>query len=213
MDKIKRIVLASNNAHKAKELRELLAPLGFEIVSQSEYAVPEVEEDGLTFVENALIKARHASRITGLPAIADDSGIEIDALNGAPGIYSARFAGEPGDDAANNAKVLELLEDTPVAERTARYQCVMVLLRHETDPTPMICSGAWEGEIGLSAVGDGGFGYDPLFFLPARGLTVAQLSAELKNLISHRAKAARQLVNLLDKGRNPTDAEVLDLLN
>jgi XTP/dITP diphosphohydrolase len=209
----RRIVLASNNAGKAKELMALLAPLGIEIVSQSDFSVPDVEETGLTFVENALIKARHACRITGLPAIADDSGIEVDALNGAPGIYSARFAGEQGNDAANNQKLLELLEGVPAEERTARYQCVMVLLEHETDPTPLIFSGAWEGVIGTAPQGDGGFGYDPLFWLPSRGVTAAEIAPELKNLISHRAKAARQLVDLLDSGRNPTDAEVLNLLS
>lgn len=210
MDTLKKVVLASNNPGKAKELIELLVPLGIEVILQREFDVPDVEETGLTFVENALIKARNACEHTGLPAIADDSGIEVDALNGAPGIYSARFAGPTANDSDNNRKLLESLAGLPEAQRTARYHCVMVLLRHATDATPLIAHDSWEGVIATEPHGEGGFGYDPFFYLPSRDLTAAQLVPELKNLISHRGKALRKLVYQLDQGRNPTGSEVLD---
>lgn len=207
----KKIVLASNNAGKAKELMEMLAPLGIEVIPQSQFGVSDVEETGLTFVENAIIKARHASAISGLPALADDSGLEVDALNGAPGIYSARYSGEDATDPKNNEKLLENLKDVPDNKRTARFQCVMALIKHPEDPTPIICQGTWEGLILREEVGENGFGYDPLFLVPSRGLASAQLTPELKNLISHRAIATRQLIKVLDSGRNLTAEEVLEM--
>ncbi len=189
-----RIVLATNNAGKARELNALLEPLGVEVVPQTYFDTPEVAETGLTFVENALIKARHAADHTGLPAIADDSGLEVDALNGAPGIYSARYAGEPGDDAANNRKLLAALAGVDEAARTARFQCVAVFMRHAADPVPVICSGSWEGRILEAPRGAGGFGYDPLFLVPDRQCASAELAAGEKNRISHRARALNELV-------------------
>lgn len=188
------IVLASNNAGKVREINELLKAFDFNVVPQSDYDLDSVAETGLTFVENAIIKARYATLKTGLPAIADDSGIEVDALNGAPGIYSARFSGEDATDKTNNIKLLDDLKDIPKAERTARYQCVMVFMRHAADPTPIIASGSWEGIILDSPKGDGGFGYDPLFYVATHQCAAAELSAELKNKLSHRSKA---LINLL----------------
>lgn len=193
---MEKIVLASNNAGKVREIHELLKDYDINVVSQSEFSVDSVEETGLTFVENAIIKARYAALKTGLPAIADDSGIEVDALNGEPGIYSARFSGEGASDKDNNRKLLEVLKDVPEAERTARYQCVMVFMRHAADPTPIIASGSWEGVILPAAKGDGGFGYDPLFYVPTHQCSAAELSPELKNKLSHRAKA---LISLLHK--------------
>ncbi|MDH5517127.1 MAG: RdgB/HAM1 family non-canonical purine NTP pyrophosphatase [Gammaproteobacteria bacterium] len=193
MDKI---VLASNNTGKVREINELLQSYNINVVPQGDYDVASVEETGLSFVENAIIKARHAALITGLPAIADDSGIEVDALNGAPGIYSARFAGENASDKDNNIKLLETLKDLTEAERTARYQCVMVFMRHAADPTPIIASGSWEGLILSAPKGSGGFGYDPLFQVPTHQCSAAELSAELKNKLSHRSKA---LISLLHK--------------
>lgn len=212
MTPLQKMVLASNNAAKAKEMFELFEPLGITLVSQREFAVPEAEETGLTFVENALLKARNACHYSGLPAIADDSGIEVDALGGAPGIFSARFAGPQASDADNNLKLLASLGDLPAEARTARYRCVMVFLRHANDAMPLIAQGTWEGEITTDPSGSGGFGYDPLFYLPGRDLTAAQLTPELKNLISHRGKAVRQLVHLLDEGRNPTGSESIEKL-
>ena len=193
---MEKIVLASNNAGKVKEIHALLKGFDINVISQSEYDVDSVEETGLTFVENAIIKARYATLKTGLPAIADDSGIEVDALKGAPGIYSARFSGEGANDKDNNKKLLESLKDVPEEKRTARYQCVMVFMRHAADPTPIIASGSWEGVILKSAKGNGGFGYDPLFYVPTHQCSAAELSAELKNKLSHRAKA---LISLLHK--------------
>jgi len=193
---MEKIVLASNNAGKVKEIHALLKDFDINVVSQSEFDVDSVAETGLTFVENAIIKARYAALKTGLPAIADDSGIEVDALNGAPGIYSARFSGEDANDKDNNKKLLESLKDIPEAQRTARYQCVMVFMRHAADPTPIIATGSWEGIILESTKGSGGFGYDPLFYIPTHQCTAAELSAELKNKLSHRAKA---LISLLHK--------------
>lgn len=193
---MKKIVLASNNAGKVREINALLAALDIEVVPQSDYDVDSVEETGLTFVENAIIKARYAALKTGLPAIADDSGIEVDALNGSPGIYSARYAGEGANDKDNNNKLLHELQDVADADRTARYQCVMVFMRHAADPTPVIATGSWEGVILHAPKGKGGFGYDPLFYVPTHKCSAAELSAEMKNKLSHRAKA---LVSLMHK--------------
>jgi len=190
---VKRLVLASGNPGKLKELSVLLADLGYELHAQSEFDVPEVAETGTTFVENAIIKARHAATLTGLPALADDSGIEVDALDGAPGVYSARFSGPGASDADNNALLVEKLRDVHSQQRSARYRAVIVLMRHAADPSPIICEGSWEGIIQLEPAGEGGFGYDPYFFLPDRGCTSAQLSAAEKNRLSHRGKALAEL--------------------
>ncbi len=194
-----RIVLASNNKGKLREFSELLSGLHFEVVPQAQLGVSEADETGLTFVENAIIKARHAAKATGLPALADDSGIEVDALNGAPGIYSARFSGAGATDQENNALLLQKLKDTPDAERTARYQCIIVFLRNAEDPTPVICQGSWEGTILHAPRGNGGFGYDPLFFVPTHGCSSAELDPAEKNRISHRGIALRALLEALKK--------------
>ena len=190
---MKQLVLASGNAGKLRELSVILDDLGYQLHAQSEYGVSEVAETGTTFVENAIIKARHAASLTGLPALADDSGIEVDALDGAPGVYSARFSGPAADDAANNALLVERLQEVPVAERSARYRAVIVFMRHAGDPSPLICEGSWEGMIQLQPAGEGGFGYDPYFFLPELGCTSAELSAAEKNRISHRGMALVEL--------------------
>lgn len=186
-----RLVLASNNAGKLREFRALLAPLGVEVLTQGELGIPEAEEPHFTFVENALAKARHAARLSGLPALADDSGICVHALGGAPGVLSARYAGEPKSDARNNAKLLADL--APHADRRAHYVCLLVLVRHADDPQPLIAEGEWHGELLAAARGDGGFGYDPLFLVPALGQTVAELPADLKNRLSHRGQAMARL--------------------
>ncbi|MFY0991632.1 RdgB/HAM1 family non-canonical purine NTP pyrophosphatase [Halomonas sp. C05BenzN] len=191
------LVLASGNAGKLREFHQLLAPLGFAVLPQADFGVPEVEETGLTFVENALLKAREASRVSGLPALADDSGLEVDALHGQPGIHSARYAGEPRSDARNNAKLLEALSRVPEGSRTGRYWCVLVYLRHAEDPVPLIVQRSWEGEILAHPRGEGGFGYDPLFWLPEQGMSVSELSAEEKNRLSHRGRALQSLVEVL----------------
>lgn len=191
------IVLASGNAGKVTEIESLLSPLGLSVKTQSHYDVPEVEETGLSFVENAIIKARNAALHSGLPALADDSGIEVDALNGAPGIYSARFAGEGANDALNNAHLLEQLQHTPEQARTARYQCVLVYMRHAKDPTPIICQGSWEGRILIEPMGEGGFGYDPLFWVESEQCSAAQLTKERKSQLSHRAQALACLLERL----------------
>lgn len=195
--KIERVVLASNNQGKLRELNELLADHHIEVIPQREFDIPDAVEDGLSFVENAIIKARHASALSGLPAIADDSGLEVDALNGEPGIHSARFAGEHGDDAANNRKLLEALADVPDEERTARFQCIMVFMRHAKDPTPLVCQGTWEGRILREPRGENGFGYDPLFWVAEENASAAELPAEIKNAQSHRGKALRELMSRL----------------
>ena len=189
------LVLASNNAGKLKEFGEMLAPLGFDVRPQREFNVPEAEEPHLTFVENALAKARHAARLTGLPALADDSGVCANALGGAPGVISARYAGEPKSDARNNQKLIADL--APHADKSAYYYCVLVFVRHADDPQPIIAEGRWNGEIIAEARGQGGFGYDPYFWLPAKGRTVAELPADEKNLLSHRGQALRELVGKL----------------
>lgn len=190
---MKQLVLASGNAGKLRELSVILDDLGYQLHAQAEYGVSEVAETGTTFVENAIIKARHAASLTGLPALADDSGIEVDALDGAPGVYSARFSGPAADDAANNALLVERLQAVPVADRSARYRAVIVFMRHAADPSPLICEGSWEGMIQLQPAGEGGFGYDPFFFLPELGCTSAELSAAEKNRISHRGMALAEL--------------------
>lgn len=192
-----KLVLASNNPGKLREMRSLLAPLGHEVIAQADLGIGEAEEPHDTFRENALAKARHASRSSGLPALADDSGLCVDALGGAPGVHSAYFAGREGDratrDARNNAKLLASLNE----QRKAHYRCVMALVRHADDPEPLIAEGAWEGEIARAPRGANGFGYDPLFVVPGRGKTAAELSDEEKNRLSHRARAAARLAELL----------------
>ncbi len=187
MSQQKTIVLASGNQGKLKELRACLDDLGYKVLPQSEFNCTDAVEDGLSFVENAIKKARHASEQTGLPAIADDSGIEVVALGGAPGIHSARFAGEHGNDAANNEKLLSSLADK--TDRRARFRCALVFVRHALDPVPVIAEGAWEGEIAIEPKGEHGFGYDPLFILPEQGISSAELSPEEKKKQSHRALA------------------------
>lgn len=186
---LERVVLASGNPGKIAELEALLTGLVGQILPQSFYFVPQAEETGSTFIENAIIKARNAAEHTGLPAIADDSGLEIPALDGLPGVRSARWAGEDADDAANNACLQDALIDLAADERAARYRCVLVFLRHAGDPAPVIAEGVWEGELIADPRGDGGFGYDPHFFLPGLGCTAAEIGAEEKNRISHRGQA------------------------
>ena len=197
----KRIVLASNNPGKLREFNALLGGIDIEVVPQSDYGVPEAEETGQTFVENALLKARHASRLTDLPALADDSGLEVDALNGAPGIYSARFAGKGASDEQNLVKLLADLEGLPEDQRSARFQCLLVYLRHELDPTPLICQGTWEGRILTAPRGKNGFGYDPVFYVASHGCSSAELPAEVKNTLSHRGQALRALLEALASHR------------
>jgi len=195
----KQIVLATGNQGKVREIQAMLEGTGIKVLPQSEFKVTEVDETGLTFVENAILKAREAARVSGLPAIADDSGLEVDALDGQPGIYSSRFAGDPGNDAANNTKLLQALKDVADEQRTARFQCVIVYLRHAEDPVPFIAQGSWEGRILHAPAGEGGFGYDPLFFVPEERCASAELPAGRKNQISHRARALQQLVEFLKK--------------
>ncbi len=194
---IRRVVIATSNRGKLAELLPLLTPLGLEPIAQSEFGLTGVAEDAPTFIENALAKARAAARASGLPALADDSGLEVAALDGAPGVYSARYAGDHGNDAANNEKLLATLQARPDASRQARFRCVAVYLRHAEDPAPVIGTGVWCGEIATVPRGHSGFGYDPLFLLPDRGLTVAELDPELKNELSHRAQALAALVRQL----------------
>lgn len=196
---MKRIVLASSNPGKVREINHLLAGLSIEVVPQSQFGVPDIEETGLSFVENALLKARNAAQHTGLPAIADDSGIEVDALNGAPGIYSARYAGVGASDQQNLDKLLAELKDVPQNLRSARFQCLMVYLRHATDPTPLICQGTWNGRILFAAQGINGFGYDPVFYVPTHDCSSAQLPPEVKNSLSHRGQALRNLLAALEQ--------------
>lgn len=188
-----RIVLASGNAGKLAELRALLADAPFEVIAQRDLGVEEVPETGLTFIENALIKARHAAACTGLPALADDSGLVVDALGGAPGLYSARYAGSPTHDDANNAKLLAALAGVPAARRGARFHAVLVLLRDPADPQPLVAEGSWEGRIATAARGSHGFGYNPVFVDPGLDLTAAQMSPAQKDGRSHRSRALAQL--------------------
>ncbi|MEM7358483.1 MAG: RdgB/HAM1 family non-canonical purine NTP pyrophosphatase [Pseudomonadota bacterium] len=196
-----RVVLATGNPGKVAEMQITLQEFGFSVVPQSEFDIPEAIENGLSFVENALIKARHACQLTGLPAIADDSGIEVDALQGAPGIYSARYALETPEygegDEANNKRLLAELAN--IVERTARFVCVIVFMQHAKDPTPLICQGFWEGEIATTPAGDNGFGYDPIFFVPEQACNSAELPATTKKEISHRAKALANLKQQLQQ--------------
>jgi XTP/dITP diphosphohydrolase len=191
---MQKIVLASGNRGKVREFNQLFAGLGIEVVPQTEYGVPEIEETGLTFVENAILKARNAAAHTGLPAVADDSGLEVDALQGAPGIYSARYAGVGATDAENLHKLLQQLDGVADDGRSARFQCLLVLMEHDLDPTPIICQGSWEGRITTTPQGENGFGYDPVFWVPQHACTAAQLSAEEKNRLSHRGQAVQKLL-------------------
>ena len=189
---MKKLVLASNNAKKMKELNALLAPLGFEVIPQGQLGIPEAEEPHCTFVENALAKARHAAALSGLPALADDSGLCVAALGGAPGVYSARYAGEPKSDARNNEKLLADLAGQ--TDRRAHFACVLVLVRSADDPQPIIAEGEWHGEILDAQRGAEGFGYDPLFYVPTHGQTAAELDATIKNQFSHRGQAMQKLI-------------------
>ena len=190
-----RLILASNNAGKLKEFSEILGPIGFTLHPQGEFGVPEADEPFSTFVENALEKARHASRLTGLPALADDSGVCVNAFGGKPGVWSARFAGEPKSDARNNEKMIADL--AAHADKSAYYYCVLVYVRHADDPQPVIADGRWNGDITPGARGTNGFGYDPHFYIPALGKCVAELSSAEKNALSHRGQALRALVEKL----------------
>lgn len=198
---MKKLVLASSNKGKLVEFQTMLADCGFDVRPQSEFDIDSAEETGLTFVENAILKARHASKMSGLPALSDDSGIEVDALNGAPGIYSARYAGADANDSDNNKKLLQSLDDVEENKRTARYQCVLVLMRHANDPTPIIAQGSWEGRILRSQRGEGGFGYDPLFWVPTHNCASAELEKVEKNKISHRAIAMTELFKQIKERR------------
>ena len=191
------MVLASSNKKKLAELQSLLNDLSWEVLPQSAFNIPDAVEDGASFIENAIIKARHAAQISGLPALADDSGLAVDALSGNPGIYSARFAGEHGNDAANNQKLLDVLLEVPEEKRTAQFHCVLVLMRHAQDPVPVVCHGVWHGRILFAPRGENGFGYDPLFWVPTHHLSSAELSAAEKNRISHRGQAMQMLLHAL----------------
>lgn len=197
---MKKVVLATGNAGKVRELASLLADFGLDVVAQTELGVSSADETGLTFIENAIIKARHAAQVTGLPAIADDSGLAVDALGGAPGIYSARYAGEDATDQQNLEKLLVALQDLPDAERKAQFHCVLVYLRHAEDPTPLVFHGRWDGVITHQPAGDGGFGYDPIFYVPSEGKTASQLTREEKSAISHRGQALKLLLEALRNG-------------
>ncbi len=193
----RRVVLATGNTGKVREIAALLAPLAIEIIPQTALGIASVEETGSTFEANALLKARFAAGAAGLPALADDSGIEVDALEGRPGVWSARYAGPDATDADNNALLLQELAAVPPARRTARYRCVMAYVRHADDPAPLIARGSWEGTIGTAPVGEGGFGYDPLFIPAGLDITAAQMTAADKNAVSHRGAALAELVRLL----------------
>lgn len=193
----RRLVLASGNPGKLRELNEMIEPLGWRVSPQSDWAVSEAVEDGLSFVENALIKARHASKHTGLPALGDDSGLVVDALDGAPGIYSARYAGAGAGDIDNNRRLLHELEGVEESRRTAHFYCAMALVRHALDPAPLIATGQWDGRILESLAGSGGFGYDPLFWVPGEGCSSAELPPGVKNRLSHRGRALSNMAELL----------------
>ncbi len=197
---MQKVVLATGNAGKVRELASLLNDFGLDVVAQTELGVESAEETGLTFIENAIIKARHAAQVTGLPAIADDSGLAVDALGGAPGIYSARFAGVDATDQQNLDKLLVELQDVPDDERQAQFHCVLVYMRHADDPTPLVCHGSWQGTIARAPAGSGGFGYDPIFIVPEAGKTAAELSADEKRAASHRGQALKLLLEALRNG-------------
>ncbi|WP_413112969.1 XTP/dITP diphosphatase [Thaumasiovibrio sp. DFM-14] len=190
-----KLVLATGNQGKVREMADLLADFGFDVVAQSEFNVSDVAETGTTFVENAIIKARHAAQATGLPAIADDSGLEVDALEGAPGVYSARYAGDTASDRDNLLKLLEQMDG--ITDRQARFHCVLVLMRHANDPTPLICHGSWEGDIAMQPSGEQGFGYDPVFYVRDANCTAAELTSAEKKLRSHRGQALQKLFQAL----------------
>ena len=190
---MQKVVLATGNAGKVRELAHLLASFGLDVVAQTELGVESAEETGLTFIENAILKARHAAAVTGLPAIADDSGLAVDFLGGAPGIYSARYAGADASDQQNLDKLLVALKDVPQGQRNAQFHCVLVYMRHAEDPTPLVCHGSWAGEITFAEAGEGGFGYDPIFYVPELGKTAAELSREEKSAVSHRGQALKLL--------------------
>ncbi|MGD8163529.1 XTP/dITP diphosphatase [Pantoea sp. FN0307] len=197
---MQKVVLATGNPGKVRELADMLADFGLNIVAQTDLGVEPAEETGLTFIENAILKARHAAQVTGLPAIADDSGLAVDALGGAPGIYSARYAGEAASDRQNLEKLLDALQDTPEGQRQAQFHCVLVYLRHVTDPTPLVCHGSWRGEIIRTPAGIGGFGYDPIFYVPELGKTAAELSKAEKHAVSHRGQALTLLLEAMRNG-------------
>jgi XTP/dITP diphosphohydrolase len=196
---MKKIVLATGNQGKVAEMASILTEFGFNVVAQSEFNVSEVAETGTTFIENAIIKARHAAQMTGLPAIADDSGLEVDFLQGAPGIYSARYAGEGANDQQNLEKLLQALDGVAPEHRTARFHCVLVLMKHENDPTPLVCHGQWEGRILDHASGSNGFGYDPIFFVPEENCASAELEPLRKKQLSHRGKALHKLFQAMNE--------------
>lgn len=193
------ILLASNNLGKIREVREILTEHGLTVIPQSDLNIADAAETGLTFIENAIIKARHAARLSRLPALADDSGLEVDALNGAPGVFSARYAGSGATDADNNAKLMQALHGVPHNRRTARFRCVMVYLRHVDDPSPLIAEGIWEGVILDVPRGSEGFGYDPYFLVPEKRCSSAELSADMKNRLSHRGQALRRMAAVLTR--------------
>lgn len=197
---MKKVVLATGNAGKVRELASLLADFGLDVVAQTELGVSSADETGLTFIENAILKARHAAQVTGLPAIADDSGLAVAALGGAPGIYSARYAGESATDKQNLEKLLATLKDVPDDQRQAQFHCVLVYLRHAEDPTPLVCHGSWDGIITHQPAGEGGFGYDPIFYVPGEGKTASQLTREEKSAISHRGQALTLLLEAMRNG-------------
>lgn len=197
---MQKVVLATGNAGKVRELADLLGNFGLNVVAQTELGVESAEETGLTFIENAILKARHAAHITGLPAIADDSGLAVDVLGGAPGIYSARYAGLEASDQQNLEKLLATLKNVPDEQRKARFHCVLVYMRHAEDPTPLVCHGSWEGQITREAAGQGGFGYDPIFFVPSEGKTAAELTRDEKRAISHRGQALKLLLEAMKNG-------------
>lgn len=194
----KKLVLASGNAGKLREFQQIFAHSGIDVLPQAEFAISDAEETGLTFVENAIIKARHAAKLSGLPALADDSGLAVDYLGGAPGIYSSRFSGANASDQSNNQLLLERLKGVPEAQRTASFHCVLVLMQHAEDPVPLIFHGQWQGIILPEAQGEQGFGYDPLFYVPEQRCSSAELAAELKNRISHRGQAVAALIQAIN---------------
>lgn len=191
---IEKLVLASGNQGKLREFSQLFADKNIQVIPQNEFDTIEAEETGLSFVENAILKARNACKFSGLPALADDSGLEVDALQGAPGIYSARYAGSDASDQENYLKLLDALKDVPKEKRSARFQCVLVYMRHENDPTPQVFQGSWEGQILTEPSGAEGFGYDPVFFVPSENCSSAELSKERKNALSHRGQAIQELL-------------------
>lgn len=194
---MQKVVLATGNPGKMRELANLLADFGLEVVAQTELGVDSAEETGLTFIENAILKARHAAQLTGLPSIADDSGLAVDALGGAPGIYSARYAGLDASDRQNLDKLLMMLRDVPQGSRGAQFHCVLVYLRHAKDPTPLVFHGSWGGEIAFQSIGEGGFGYDPIFYVPELGRSAAELSRDEKSAVSHRGKALKLMLEAM----------------